>query len=47
VKANRTIEEAEFTTDHIFNFAISPDDSQLALLRGTFNSDVVLIENQK
>ncbi len=36
-----------FTTGRIFNFAFSPDGSQLALSRGTLNSDVVLIENQK
>jgi Tol biopolymer transport system component len=36
-----------FTTDQIFNFAFSPDGSQLALSRGAFNSDVVLIENAK
>lgn len=36
-----------FTTGRIFNFAFSPDGSQLALSRGTINSDVVLIENAK
>lgn len=36
-----------FTTGRIFNFAFSPDGSQLALSRGTLNSDVVLIENAK
>jgi Tol biopolymer transport system component len=36
-----------FTTGRIFNFAFSPDGLQLALSRGTFNTDVVLIENAK
>jgi hypothetical protein len=29
----------------IFNFAYSPDGTQIALSRGTFNRDVVLINN--
>jgi Tol biopolymer transport system component len=37
----------DFKDGKIFNFAFSPDNSQLALSRGTRNSDVVLIENQK
>jgi len=37
----------DFKDGRIYNFAFSPDFSQLALSRGTFNSDVVLIENQK
>ena len=41
------VQTTNFTTNRIFNFAFSPDGSQLALSRGTFNSDVVLIENQK
>ncbi|CAN5141344.1 hypothetical protein BH18ACI2_BH18ACI2_05380 [soil metagenome] len=34
-----------FTDRRIFNFASSPDGKQLALSRGTFNRDVVLITN--
>ncbi len=34
-----------FISDLIFNFAFSPDGQQLALSRGTINSDVVLISN--
>ena len=34
-----------FKDGRIFNFAFSPDGRQLALSRGAFNSDVVLIEN--
>jgi len=41
------VQVTNFTTDQIFNFAYSPDGSQLAMSRGTFNSDVVLIENAK
>lgn len=36
-----------FPTDRIFNFAFSPDGSQIAFSRGSLNSDVVLIENAK
>jgi serine/threonine protein kinase len=32
-----------FTSDGVFNFAISPDGKQLALSRGTVTSDVVLM----
>ena len=41
------VQVTNFTTGRILNFAFSPDGSQLALARGTINSDVVLIENQK
>jgi len=34
-----------FGSGRIFNFAFSPDGKQLALSRGTFNRDVVLIQN--
>ncbi len=40
------IKKANATSERIFNFAFSLDFSQLVLSRGTFNSDVVLIENQ-
>jgi len=35
----------QFTTGHIFNFAYSSDGEQLALSRGSLDSDVVLIKN--
>ncbi len=41
------VQVTNFTTDQIFNFAFSPDGSQLALSRGAINSDVILIENAK
>ncbi len=34
-----------FEKGRIFNFAYSPDGKQIALSRGSFNSDVVLIKN--
>ena len=34
----------DFTEDRIFNFAYSPDGLKLALARGTFNRDAVLIK---
>jgi DNA-binding winged helix-turn-helix (wHTH) protein/Tol biopolymer transport system component len=46
IEGGAPVQVTNFTTDQIFNFAFSPDGSQLALSRGTFNSDVVLIENQ-
>jgi hypothetical protein len=39
------VQVTDFKDGRIFNFAFSADGSQLALSRGTFNSDVVLIEN--
>jgi DNA-binding winged helix-turn-helix (wHTH) protein/Tol biopolymer transport system component len=41
------VQVTDFKDGRIFNFAFSPDGKQLALSRGTFNSDVVLIENSK
>ena len=35
----------DFKDGRIFNFGFSPDEKQIALSRGTVNSDVVLIEN--
>ena len=35
----------QFTTGRIFNFAYSADGKQLALSRGFFDSDVVLIKD--
>jgi hypothetical protein len=46
VEGGAPVQITNFTTNRIFNFAFLPDGSQLALSRGTFNSDVVLIENQ-
>lgn len=37
----------EFETGRIFNFAYSPDGKQLALSRGTFDRDVILISNSE
>ena len=39
------VQVTKFETGRIFNFAYSPDGKQLALSRGTLNSDVVLIKN--
>ena len=39
------VQITNFETGHIFNFAYSRDGKQLALSRGSLNSDVVLIEN--
>ena len=39
------VQVTDFKDGRTFNFAFSPDGKQLALSRGTFNSDVVLIEN--
>ncbi|MGI8788520.1 MAG: protein kinase domain-containing protein [Pyrinomonadaceae bacterium] len=47
IDGSAPVQVTHFTTDRIFNFAFSPDGSQLALSRGIFNSDVFLIENLK
>ena len=47
IDGSASLQITNFTNDHIFNFAFSPDGSRLALSRGTFSSDVVLIENAK
>jgi eukaryotic-like serine/threonine-protein kinase len=47
VDGSAPVQVTNLTNDRIFNFAYSSDSSQLALSRGTFNSDVVLIENFK
>ena len=47
VDGGSPVQITNFTTNRIANFAFTPDGSQLALSRGTFNSDVVLIENAK
>ncbi len=39
------VQVTKFETGRIFNFAYSFDGKQLALSRGSFNSDVVLIKN--
>jgi serine/threonine protein kinase/Tol biopolymer transport system component len=39
------VQVTKFETGRIFNFAYSADGKQLALSRGTLNSDVVLIKN--
>ncbi len=40
------IQVTNFQTDRIFNFSYAPDGQYLALSRGTFNRDVILIKNQ-
>jgi len=47
IDGSAPVQVTNFKEGRIFNFAFSADGSQLALSRGTFNSDVVLIENQK
>ena len=47
IDGSASLRITNFTNDHIFNFAFSPDGSRLALSRGTFSSDVYLIENIK
>lgn len=37
----------DFKTDQIFRFAISPDGRQLAAVRGSLNSNVILISESK
>ena len=41
------IQVTEFDSGLIFNFAFSPDGKQLALSRGSINSDIVLIKNSE
>lgn len=36
----------DFTTERIFSFAVSPDDKQIALARGSIANDVILIRLQ-
>jgi Tol biopolymer transport system component len=43
INGSAPVQVTDFTTDRIFNFAFSPDGSQLALSHGTIKSDVVLI----
>ncbi len=45
IDGSAPVQVTNFKDGRIFNFAFSADGSQLALSRGTFNSDVVLIEN--
>lgn len=39
------VQVKNFGSKFVFNFAFSPDGKQLALARGTFNRDAVLIAN--
>ncbi|HJS57297.1 MAG TPA: protein kinase [Vicinamibacteria bacterium] len=41
------VQVTRFETGRIFNFQYSPDGSQMAVSRGTLNSDVVLIKNSE
>ena len=45
VNGGAPVQITNFTTEMIFNFVYSPDGSQLALSRGQFQRDVILIEN--
>ncbi len=45
VDGSAPVQVTKFETGRIFNFAYSPDGKQLALSRGSLNSDVVLIKN--
>jgi TolB protein len=45
IDGSAPVQVTDFKDGRIFNFAFTPDGSQLALSRGTVNSDVVLIEN--
>ena len=47
IDGSAPVQVTNFTNGRIYNFAYSPDGSQLALSRGTYNSDIVLIENVK
>jgi Tol biopolymer transport system component len=47
IDGSAPVQVTNFKEDRIFNFAFSADSLQLALSRGTFNSDVVLIENAR
>jgi Tol biopolymer transport system component len=47
IDGSSPVQVTNFTSGQIFNFAYSPDGSQLALSRGTFSRDVVLIKNSE
>ena len=37
----------QFTSEQVFTFALSPDQKQLAVVRGRVSSDVVLVSSQE
>ena len=41
------VQVTEFETGRIFNFAYSPDENHLALSRGTFDRDVIIINSSE
>jgi len=43
----KPVQLTDFKADRIFSFASSPDGKQIALSRGTINSDIVLIKDFK
>lgn len=45
IDGSSPVQVTKFETGRIFNFSYSPDGKQLALSRGSLNSDVVLIKN--
>ena len=45
IDGSAPVQVTNFKDGRVFNFAFSLEGSQLVLSRGTFNSDVVLIEN--
>jgi serine/threonine protein kinase len=47
IDGSAPVQVTRFETGRIFNFAFSADGKQLALSRGSFNSDVVLIKNSE
>lgn len=47
IDGNSPVQVTNFETGRVFNFSYSPDGKQLTLSRGTFNRDVVLVNNLK
>ena len=47
IDGSLAVQVTNFDAGRIFNFAYSPNGEQLALSRGSFNSDVVLIKNSE
>ena len=47
IDGSAPVQVTKFETGRISNFAYSPDGKQLALSRGSLNSDVVLIKNSE
>ena len=47
VVAGAAVPLTKFTSDQIFGYAVSPDQKQVAAVRGRVSSDVVLISSAK